>query len=232
MINPLDIQKKEFKNSMLGYDKNEVKTFMSEVASTLEKCLTEIQDLKKKNAELDSEVKKYKQVEETMTETLLVAKQTADELVASAKKKELVLIKEAELKIDEKVRKSELTVMNLERKIDQLKLKYESEKIRLSGFLKAQLALLEDDIPTIENIKDSKIEVPNPNKRAEVIPDPNEKYGNEKYGGEEQVKPKDALILKEDTHLDYEEQDDLFEDLPSLQSIRQNLESIRENLDI
>lgn len=227
MINPLDIQKKEFKNSMLGYDKNEVKTFMSEVASTLEKCLTEIQDLKKKNAELDSEVKKYKQVEETMTETLLVAKQTADELVASAKKKELVLIKEAELKIDEKVRKSELTVMNLERKIDQLKLKYESEKIRLSGFLKAQLALLEDDIPTIENIKDTKNEVLNSNKRTEVIPDP-----NEKYGAEEQAKPKEALILKEDSHLDYEEQDDLFEDLPSLQSIRQNLESIRENLDI
>lgn len=224
MINPLDIERKEFRSAMRGYDKQDVKSFMSEVANTLEKSLLEIEELKKKNAELSSEVQKYKQVEETMSETLLVAKKTADELIASAKKKEAVMIKEAEIKISDREKKSEMIIVELERKIDELKLKYESEKIRLSGFLRAQLSLLEDDIPTIESIKESSKSLPGA-RRTEVI------HEHGELDDDEAQKAKDRLHQEEDD-LDVFDDFRVFDDLPSLKNIKQDLENIKQNLEL
>ncbi len=218
MINPLDIEKKEFRSAMRGYDKNEVNSFMLEIANTLEKNINNFDELSKKYDDLKEEVAKYKNIEETMSETLLVAKQTADELMESARKKEELMLREAEMKVEEKIRKGEMQVIEIERNIDKLILKYESEKIRLTNFLKAQLALLDDDVPTIESIKENSQKVIAKKQRAEVIKDKNRNYKNK-----EEIKPKEALIHTENMDTNLDSSDDFFGELPNLESIKQDL---------
>ncbi len=230
MINPLDIEKKEFKISMRGYDKAEVNTFMSEIGNTLEHTMQELKEITKERDELKHEVDKYKQMEETLSETLLVAKTASSEILESAKRKEEIIIREAELKVEEKIRKGEVESIKLQNKIDKLRLKHESEKIRLSNFLKAQLALLEDEIPTIDSIKDNS-SINQANKpRAEVILDNNDQIIKNdalmsNIQKEDMDDDNDTMIIigkeiENNINSDIEEE---IEELPSLENINQGL---------
>ncbi len=223
MINPLDIEKKEFKSSMRGYDKTEVNEFMTEIARTLEENIVNLEELTKKYNELKEEVAKYKQLEETMSDTLLVAKQTANELLESAKKKEEIMLKEAEMKVDEKFRKAEMQTLEIERNIEKLKVKYESEKIRLTNFLKAQLALIEDEVPTIEHIKEHSNKLLARKRRTEVILE----KSNHNSLKPEKASPKEALIHKEEVKVEVNnENDEVHDDLPNLENIKQDLQGL------
>ncbi len=223
MINPLDIEKKEFKSSMRGYDKTEVNQFMTEIARTLKENIVNLEELSKKYNELKEEVAKYKQLEETMSDTLLVAKQTANELIESAKKKEEIMLKEAEIKVDEKLRKAEIQTMEIERNIDKLKLKYESEKIRLTNFLKAQLALIEEEVPTIETIKEHSNKLLARKRRTEVILEKSNKANLKN----DKAIPKEALIHTEEEEKPEQnnEHDEVNDELPNLDNIKQNLQA-------
>ncbi len=233
MINPLDIEKKEFKISMRGYDKTEVNNFMSEIGNTLERTTEELKAVTKERDALKKEVEKFRQMEETLSETLVVAKTTSSEILESAKKKEEIILREAELKVEEKIRKGEVESLRIQNNIDKLRLKHESEKIRLSNFLKAQLALLEDEIPTIDSIKENPGMNQSNKPRAEVIMDKNEQVVND------QILKNEALITKVPTDdLDDDkmiiigkeieknvnsEVEEEIEELPSLENINQGL---------
>ncbi len=201
MLSPIDIQKRQFKNSFSGYNKKEVDEFMGLISETLEENIQEISRINEKYDELKTEVEKYKHIEDTLSETLVVAKQTADELIASARKKEEVILKETDLKVDERTRKCDIQILELERKINNLKLKYESEKIRLRNFFNAQLALMDDEVPTIEIIQENSKNVLAKRQRAEVI---------------SESKPNLDNISQEN-----QDEDDFEDDLPSLDKIKQ-----------
>lgn len=92
-ITPIDIQHKQFKKALQGYDRAEVDGFLDEVIETLEDEAQHRAALEAEIADLKERISHFKAMEESLQNTLVLAQRTADEVKASAHK-EADLIKE------------------------------------------------------------------------------------------------------------------------------------------
>src|SRR5690554_51901 len=98
MLTPLDIQNKEFKKGIRGYKEDEVDEFLDEIMINYEKLFKENAELKDKIENAQQQVEQYKNIENTLKNTLVVAQNTAEEVKSSAQKKSQLIIEEAEIK--------------------------------------------------------------------------------------------------------------------------------------
>ena len=74
MITPLDIENKKFtKQMMKGYNVDEVDDFLDELTLEYGKLYKENAELKAQREELDTNVGKYKNIENTIQNTLIMA---------------------------------------------------------------------------------------------------------------------------------------------------------------
>jgi cell division initiation protein len=92
-ITPIDIQHKQFKKALQGYDRGDVDGFLDEVIETLEDEAQHRAALEAEIADLKERISHFKAMEESLQNTLVLAQRTADEVKASAHK-EADLIKE------------------------------------------------------------------------------------------------------------------------------------------
>ncbi len=153
MLTPIDIQKRNFQTSFRGYNKKEVDEFMSMIAESLEKRISELEDTKARLREGEKELKKFKIIENTLSETLVFAKQTSEDLISSARDREEMIMREAELKVEEHMRERRIQIMALEENIEKLNFRYETLKLKIKNFLNMEIQLLDEEVPTIEGIK-------------------------------------------------------------------------------
>ena len=86
MLTPMDIHDHQFKKSFRGYNENEVDDFLDKVVVDFEKLLSEIERLKTQLYTTEKDLEKYRGLEKTMNDTLMVAQRTADEVIAAARK--------------------------------------------------------------------------------------------------------------------------------------------------
>ncbi len=94
-LTPLDIHNREFGRSLRGYHPGEVDDFLDEVVSEYDNVLQENEVLKEEMQELRSRVDRYKQMEDTLQHTLVIAQETAEEVRENARKEAQVIIGEA-----------------------------------------------------------------------------------------------------------------------------------------
>ena len=74
MITPLDIENKRFSKQMMnGYNVDEVDDFLDELTFEYGKLYKENAELKSQREELDDNVGKYKNIENTLQNTLIMA---------------------------------------------------------------------------------------------------------------------------------------------------------------
>ena len=86
MLTPMDIHDHQFKKSFRGYNENEVDDFLDRVVADFERLLNENDRLKNQLYTNEKELEKYRGLEKTMNDTLMVAQRTADEVISAAKK--------------------------------------------------------------------------------------------------------------------------------------------------
>lgn len=86
MLTPMDIHDHQFKKSFRGYSENEVDDFLDKIVVDFEKLLNETERLKNELYSNRKELEKYRGLEKTMNDTLIVAQRTADEVISNAKK--------------------------------------------------------------------------------------------------------------------------------------------------
>ena len=97
MITPLDIENKKFgKQMMNGYNVDEVDDFLDEITADYEKLYKENTELKRNTDLLTADMGKYKSIESTLQNTLIMAQTAADEVKNSAKQQADQIIKDAE----------------------------------------------------------------------------------------------------------------------------------------
>lgn len=143
MLTPLDIQKKVFSTRLKGYSINEVEDFMHLVFDTLEENTILVDELKSKIEMLEFEVNKYKTLEKTMSETLIVAKNTSDEIISGAKKNAQNIIDEAKVSANEQLASAYQEINELNKKKIGLQNELSSFKVRVESILRSQLASVE-----------------------------------------------------------------------------------------
>ncbi|MCC6484228.1 MAG: DivIVA domain-containing protein [Armatimonadetes bacterium] len=95
-ITAIDLSHKKLNRSFRGYRSSEVDDLLKEIASELEDAARDRARLEDQIDSMRGEVGRYKEMEETLNNAILLAQRTADELRASAYREADVVVREAE----------------------------------------------------------------------------------------------------------------------------------------
>ena len=145
MITPLDIENKKFAKQMInGYNVDEVDDFLDELTLDYGKLYKENAELKAQREELDSNVGKYKNIENTIQNTLIMAQKTADEVQEVAKKQAEQIIKDAEFQAKNSVEELNTQILLKQKELEDLKKQFDVYKAKMESLLISQLELLKD----------------------------------------------------------------------------------------
>ena len=145
MLTPLDIENKRFaKQKQGGYNVDEVDDFLDELTLEYGKLYKENTELKNQKEELDSNVGKYRNIENTLQNTLVMAQKTADEITLVAKQQAEQIIKDAEYNAKTSVDELNTQILTKQKELDDLKKQFDVYKAKMESLLISQLELLKD----------------------------------------------------------------------------------------
>ncbi len=145
MLTPLDIENKKFQKQMMnGYNVDEVDDFLDEITVDYEKLYKENTELRAEIERSKSDLEKYKNIEQTLQNTLVMAQKTADDIKNNAQDEADNIIKNARSKMQESV--DELTKESETRKREfaETKKQFDIYRAKMEALLISQLELLKD----------------------------------------------------------------------------------------
>jgi cell division initiation protein len=144
-LTPLDIHNKEFGRSFRGYDEDQVNEFLDQVIKDYEALIRENKDLQNQLEVLQERVDHFTNIEETLSKTIIVAQETADEVKSNAKKEAQLILKEAEKNADRIINESLAKSRKIAMEMEELKKQASIYRTRFRTLIEAQLELLKDD---------------------------------------------------------------------------------------
>ncbi len=142
----LDIANKEFKVSLRGYNQDEVDEFLDEVMRNYEAVIRENDELRQSTSGMGEKLEHYRQLEQTLQNTLVVAQSTAEEMKQAARKEAELVVREAEARARELMQKAEHQVAEQQQEVERLRRETDQFRARVKSLLESQLALLTHDI--------------------------------------------------------------------------------------
>lgn len=116
-ITPLDIQQREFKVALRGYDRNEVEAFLRSVSKTVEDLVKENVGLKERVEALGAQVSDLSKKEAALNELLVTTQTMTETLKQTARREADLVLKEAELKSEELLKRAQVEYEGLQREI-------------------------------------------------------------------------------------------------------------------
>ncbi|KAA3598330.1 MAG: DivIVA domain-containing protein [Calditrichaeota bacterium] len=119
-LTPLDIKKQTFQKKVRGFDTQEVTFFLDEVADSYEELLTERNQLSDKIIELETNLKRYSEVEQTLKDTLITAQESSTRSIENSQQKAVLIIREAELKANKILQEAEQQEAKIQERIYSL----------------------------------------------------------------------------------------------------------------
>lgn len=149
MLTPVDVQNKVFKGG-IGYDKKDVETFMSELASDYGELYRSSVELKDKVATLDESLQHYRSIEESMQKALTLSEKTAEETVNAANDKARQINTEAEKKAEALLEDAKAELQETKEEIYRLQQQHATFKEQFSKILDAQLKLMDGEVIDID----------------------------------------------------------------------------------
>jgi len=145
MYTPLDIENKKFSKQMMnGYSVEEVDDFLDELTVDYEKIYKQSTESNTKIESLMQELEKYKNIESTLQNTLIMAQSTADEIKKVAKQEADQLIREAQGKAKEATMEIEKDIAIKTKELDDLQKQFDVYKAKMESLLISQLELLKE----------------------------------------------------------------------------------------
>jgi len=120
-ISPMDIQKQSFGQTLRGYDKDEVKSYLNIVAEEVAAIQRERDNLEQEAQTLRALIDEHRQRETMLKNTLLTAQRMSDELKEAARKQAESVVKEAEIQSDRLLELAQARAHEVERGILDLR---------------------------------------------------------------------------------------------------------------
>ncbi len=99
-ITPLDVRKQEFKRGMRGFDCDEVRAFLTTLADEYEAVLVDNKQLRERVLEQDEKLAEYRNLEQTLRDTLMTAERVSQEARDNARKEGELLLQEARQRVE------------------------------------------------------------------------------------------------------------------------------------
>ena len=145
MITPLDIENKKFSKQMMnGYSVEEVDDFLDDLTLDYIKIYKESTELKAKVKELTKSLEQYKNIEQTLQSTLLMAQTTAEDVKKVAKQQAEQIINEAKETSKQQAIELDNEITAKKKELDDVKKQFDIYKAKMESLLISQLELLKD----------------------------------------------------------------------------------------
>lgn len=141
---PLDIQNKEFSRRFRGYDIDEVKEYLSQLADEWAILIEENKNLETRLKDLEGQLEYYRNIEALLKETLLSTQQAMNELRKTTEEERRSIINSAQNSAREIVRKAEEEKAQIEMEIEKLKTMYKEFRTKFINMLESYRKLLEE----------------------------------------------------------------------------------------
>ena len=130
---------KKFRTSFSGYNKSDVNMFVSEVISEYESILQKLKDSMRDMEYLNKELERYKSLEKSLNDTLLVAQEASANAQKAAISEGKLIIEEAKRNASKIVNNSLVKAQNIERDAEELKRRVASFKHRFMALVESQM---------------------------------------------------------------------------------------------
>ena len=143
MLTPMDIHNKTFSKGLRGYAQEEVEQFMEEVVNDYEKIYREHREMQEETDMLRTKLKNYEMMETTMTSTLMMAQETAENVKVNARKEAELIIAKAETEKEQMLRDTADSLRNAQEQYNQIMADISVFRAKLRSLLESQLELVD-----------------------------------------------------------------------------------------
>ncbi|MCC3380004.1 DivIVA domain-containing protein [Paenibacillus farraposensis] len=144
-LSPLDIHNKEFARRLRGYDEDQVNEFLDQVIKDYEAVIRENKELSTELLNVQEKLDHFATIEDTLSKTIIVAQEAADEVRNNAKKESQLIVKEAEKNADRIVNEALAKSRKIALEVEELKKQASIYRARFRTLVEAQLDLLSQD---------------------------------------------------------------------------------------
>ena len=141
-LSPNDIRNYEFPSQMRGYDKDEVDSFLDQVATTLENLKQENLKLSMESDSLKSQLDSLKQFEDSIKGAAIDARKNADSTMSSAKAEAEKILSEAKAKADELVSSKEEMISEYKKQLNRLEQTKNSFAVEIKDLINVHLGMI------------------------------------------------------------------------------------------
>jgi cell division initiation protein len=143
-LTPMDINNKEFKKGLRGYNADEVDEFLDEVVENYEELFKENANLKEKLANSNEKVEYYAKIETTIQNTLLLAQNAAEQAKNSAQKEAELMVKNANESAQKIMDKAHNDVIQINDEYEKVKQEFIKFRAKYRNFMNTQLETFDD----------------------------------------------------------------------------------------
>ena len=142
-ISPMDMRQQRFKSAMRGYDRTEVVAFLTEAADDYEHAMREIDRLRADLMRMEALLGEHRQRENNLRDTLLTAQRLSSEVKESAQNEAKLILREAQGRADLLLQKAQVRLEELDRDVNELKLRRRDAEGSLEASIQALYRALE-----------------------------------------------------------------------------------------
>jgi len=139
---PNELQNLTFKKSVRGYSEDMVNEVLDKVIEDYTAYIHENRELKDKVETLNQAIQHYKNIEESLQNTLIVAQQTSEDIKKNGYMKAENIIKEAEIKAQKIISEANDQVIKIKFEYEDTKKKLHVYKSKAEVLLHSQLEVL------------------------------------------------------------------------------------------
>jgi len=144
-LSPQEIRDQQFKQSPLGYSKDQVNEFLEEMADELETLIKESNEIHAENKEARLALTTYMNVEDSLKETLLLAQKAAQETTRNAQNEADTIIRKATTEKEALLFAAHQDLSEVQKEIRRLLAQRDSMLIKLKSSLRTNLEVLEEE---------------------------------------------------------------------------------------
>ncbi len=144
MLTPVDIQNKQFPRSIRGYNETEVDEYMGLIVRSMEELIQVNIDTTAKLHELEEQVERYKTMEKTINDAMVLAQKTSDDMIDNAKQKAALVVERAEEDAKKIVSSANNEVLSVKQKHEEARAALEAFKMKFRVLLESQLKVVDD----------------------------------------------------------------------------------------
>jgi cell division initiation protein len=142
-VAPLDLRQHRFRTVLRGFDKTEVVALLTEAADDYEHALREVDRLRQDLIRVETLLQEHRDREASLRNMLLTAQRLADEMKEAAQNEARVIVKEAQGRADLLLQKSQVRLEDVERDINEMRLRRRDVEGSLEASIQALYRALE-----------------------------------------------------------------------------------------